>query len=82
MKIKPKNNDRFYVGSSYEILLYTELSDTDNNILRPRPGYYRFYLYAYTKSGLDPEVLKEISYYDFLLEPKPDNKLIILPIIK
>ncbi len=69
MKIYPNDYDKFYVGSSYEILLYTELGDTYNNILRPRPGYYRFYLYAYTKQGVNLDVLKEISYYDFLLEP-------------
>lgn len=66
------SSEQGYIG-----IINTEQHPTDNGVYRPDPGLYRFYLKSYS----DPAILDELGYYDFLLDPTPDNTLKITPLL-
>ena len=56
----------------------------NNGVLRPNPGLSRFRIEAYLGSNTEvvtDDKLIETSYYDFLLQARPDNSLQIIPLL-
>lgn len=51
----------------------------NNGVQRPAPGMYRFWLSAFQSSSLGTP--KEVSYHDFIVEPKPDTGFDVKPLL-